>query len=169
MHWYLKLRNSVFFNMTIRVFLESFIEIALTAAINIKNVRIFLTSFLVALQLIRRYLLLLSLNGPWIHDPDLPHHSLNLHSFLQESDRGYFYLGKVWCILWGPLYENIRIVAVYLPIHSEATDPGSIDGIAEWLSCPTGHVLHLVFTAEPDLHNLIQALWEQESEFERGV
>ena len=39
MHWYLKLRNSVFFNMTIRVFLESFIEIALTAAINIKNVR----------------------------------------------------------------------------------------------------------------------------------
>jgi hypothetical protein len=36
--WYLRLRNAVFFNMTIRVFLESYIEIALTSAINLKNV-----------------------------------------------------------------------------------------------------------------------------------
>jgi hypothetical protein len=36
---YMKLSSSVFFNMIIRLFLESFIEIALTAAINIQHVR----------------------------------------------------------------------------------------------------------------------------------
>jgi hypothetical protein len=36
----MKLSNSVFFNMIIRLFLESFIEIALTAAINIQHVRL---------------------------------------------------------------------------------------------------------------------------------
>jgi hypothetical protein len=32
------LSNAVFFNMTIRVFLESYIEIALTSYVNIQNV-----------------------------------------------------------------------------------------------------------------------------------
>jgi hypothetical protein len=33
------LKRKVFFNMTIRIVLESYIEIALTSAVNLKNVR----------------------------------------------------------------------------------------------------------------------------------
>lgn len=98
--WYLRLKNAVFFNMTIRVFLESYIEIALTSALNLKNVSdcFFLTN-IVTLQEKRRLVLFISLDGTCWDDWVIANCHLSFYCIKQESDARCFSPAEIRCLL----------------------------------------------------------------------
>ena len=92
----MRLRNAVFFNMTIRVFLESYIEIALTSGINLKNVSdSFHLTNAATLREKRRLVLNVSLDGTCWDDRDIPNCHLSFHCMEQESDARYFSTAEI--------------------------------------------------------------------------